>query len=181
MIFVDETSGSFQLRHPGHITAIVVFVSTLLRLSESRHLIEWAEWKQYAWVADGREANDLFRDVAFISSSRIIRFGVPQKQQEVMTLEVITFRPSLVERWLHIPGCTSDNPRDGEPWHLIGRNVSLDVQVEDDDDHEVMMTDDNIILITVRYLADEGFRCSYHNAQQLRGSNAGAEIIILTF
>lgn len=158
-IFVDEISGPIYPRHPGHITLIVVFVSTLLRLSESRHFIEWAEWKQYAWVADDQEASNLFRYGAFISSSRIIHLSVPQKQQGVRTLEVTTFRPCLAERRLHIPGYTSDDLCDGEPCHPIGRKASLDVQVEDDEDPEVMMTEDNIILMTVRYLTDDSFRC----------------------
>jgi len=74
-----------------------------------------------------------------------------------MTLEVTTFRPSLVERRLHIPGGTSDDPCDGKPRRLIGRKASLDVHVENDDDAEVMMTEDNIILMTVRCLADDSF------------------------
>ena len=155
-IFVEETPEPLDA-HPSYITLIVVFVSTLLRLSESCNLVTWEEWKKYAWVADHQEADELFHFGAFISSSRIIHFGVPKKQQGVMTLEVTAFRPSLVERLLHVPGDTTDGPCDGESRRLIGRKASLDVYVEDDDDAEVMMTEDNIVLMAVRYLAVDGF------------------------
>lgn len=156
-IFVEGTSAAFQDPQLSHITFIAVFVSTLLRLSESRHSIPWAEWKQYAWVADSKTAYDSFHTGAFTSSSRFINFTFPQKQRGVMTLEATTFRPSLVERLLHIPGRTPDDRSNGEPYLLTGRKASLDVQVEEGDDPEVMMTEDNIILMTVGYLTDDGF------------------------
>jgi len=81
-----------------------------------------------------------------------------------MTLEVTTFRPSMIEQLLYTSGDTSDGSRNEEPRPLIGRKALLDVRVEDDDDTEVMMTEDNIILMTPG-----------------RGSQTGAEITILTF
>lgn len=45
-IFVEETSEPYQYQYPNHITFTVVFVNTLLRLSESRRFIAWEEWKQ---------------------------------------------------------------------------------------------------------------------------------------
>ena len=156
-IFVEETQESYSRRYPSHITLIVVFVSTLLHLSESRCFIGWQEWKKYAWVADHQEADDLFNYGAFVSSSRIIHFSVPQKQQGVMTLEVTTFRPSIIERPFYISDGTSGVSCEGEPLRLVGKKELLDVQVEDDDDTEVMMTEDNIILMTVRSLLDKLF------------------------
>ena len=156
-IFVEENPEPYQYQYPSHITLIVVFVSTLLRLSESRRFIAWEEWKQYAWMADHQEADDLFNYGAFISSSRIIHFRVPLKQQGVMTLEVTTFRPSMIERPFYTSGGASDNSYNAEePRRLVGRKALLDVQV-DDDDTEVMMTEDNIILMTVRSLSDYSF------------------------
>jgi len=154
-IFLEETSVRVQNRV--RVTKIAVFVSTLLRLSESRNFIPWAEWKRYAWVAGSQEAYDSSHSGMFTSSSRFIYFTVPQKQPGVWTLEMTTFRPSLVERRLHIPGYTSDDPSDGEPCRLIGRKASLGVHVEDGDDPDVLMTEDNLILMTVRYLADDCF------------------------
>ena len=153
-IFVEETL-SFEVR-PSHMAVIVVFVSTLLRFSEYRSFVPWEEWERYAWVGH-REVNDPSFE-ASMSSSRIIQFrSVLQKQQGVMTFEVIAFRPSLVERLLHIPDGISDDRCGGEPRRLIGRRALLDVEVEDDDDPEAMITEDNIILVTVRCLADDGF------------------------
>ena len=74
-----------------------------------------------------------------------------------MTLEVTTFRPSVIEQPFYMSGSASDDSNDMEPRRLIGRKAVLDVQVKDDDDSEVMMTEDNIILMTVRYLPDDGF------------------------
>jgi len=156
-IFVEETQEPYSYQYPSHITLIVVFVSTLLRLSESRRFIGWQEWKQYAWVADHQEADDLFNYGAFISSSRIIHFSIPLKQQGVMTLEVTTFRPSIIEHPLYMSGGASDGSYYAEPPRLTGSKALLDIQIEDDDDTEVMMTEDNIILMTVRYLPDGGF------------------------
>jgi len=157
-IFVKETSPA-QPPQRGHISFIAVFVSTLLRLSESRHFIPWLEWRRYAWVAGNQDAYDSFHTGAFTSSSRFIHFTHPQKQQGAMTLEMTTFRPSSAERWLHIPDCTSDDPSgwELEPCRLLGRKVSFDVPVEDGDDPDVMMTEDSIVLVTVRYLTDDGF------------------------
>ena len=107
-------------------------------------------------MADHQEADDLFNYGAFISSSRIIHFSVPSKQQGVMTLEVTTFRPSIIERSFHTSGDASRDSHSAEPRRLIGRKASLDVQVDDDDDTEVMMTEDNIILMTVGNLLDDG-------------------------
>lgn len=167
-IFVEETQESYSDQYPSHITLIVVFVSTLLRLSKSRRFVGWQEWKQYAWVADHQEADDLFNYGAFISSSRIIHFGVPLKQQGVMTLEVTTFRPSQIEQAFYISGDASDDWCHAEPRRLTGRKALLDVQVEDDDDTEVMMTEDNVILMTVRNLLDDGF--STLTLQRIAGS-----------
>jgi len=163
-IFVEETQEPQTHQYPTHITLIVVFVSTLLRLSESRRFIGWQEWKQYAWVADRQEADDLFKYGAFISSSRIIHFNVPLKQQGVMALEVTTFRPSMIEQPFYTSASTSDNSSDEGPRRLIGRKVLLDIQVEGDDNTEVMMTEDNIILMMPG-----------------RGPQMGAEMKILTF
>jgi len=156
-VFVEETSTPLPVQNRSYITLIAVFVSTLLRLSETRRFVPWTEWKQYAWVASGQEAYDSFHTGTFTSSTRFIHFAAPpwQKQPGVMTLEMTTFRPSLVEGRLHVPGYISGDPCDGEPHHLIGRKVSLDVQVEDGDDPQVMMTEDNILLVTVRYLKDD--------------------------
>lgn len=156
-IFVEETQEPDSYQHPNHITLIVVFVSTLLRLSESHRFVRWQEWKQYAWVADRQEAGELFNHGAFISSSRIIHFNVPLKQQGVMMLEVTTFRPSVIERPFYISGGACDDPCNGEPRRLVGTKVLLDVQIESDDDTEVMMTEDNIVLMTVRSLSDNDF------------------------
>lgn len=148
-IFVEEGLEPYRYQYPGHITLIVVLVSTLLQLSETRLFVPWEEWKWYAWVADHQEADDLFNYGAFISSSRIIHFSVPVKQPGVMTLEVTAFRPSMTEREFHL----SDGASDGSeviPRPLVGRKATLDVQVDEDDDTEVMMTEDNIILMTVR-------------------------------
>ena len=155
-IFVEEAQEPYSSQHPSHITLIVVFVCTLLRLAQSPRLVEWEEWKQYAWVADHQEAEYLFNYGAFISSSRIIHFSVPPKQQGVMTLEVTTFRPSIIEQSFHTPGDTSGDSPCAEPRRLIGRKASLDVQVGDDGDTEVMMTEDNIVLMTVWNPPDDG-------------------------
>ena len=156
-IFVEETQEPQTYQYPTHITLIVVFVSTLLRLSESRRFIGWQEWKKYAWVADHQEAEDLFHYGAFISSSRIIHFSIPLKERGVMTLEVTAFRPSMVEHPFYTSGGGSDYSYYEEPPRLTGSKALLDVQVEDDDDTEVMMTEDNIILMTVRYLPRNSF------------------------
>lgn len=147
-IFVEETQESY--RYPSDITMIVVFVSTLLCFSETRRFVAWEEWARYAWVADHREADDLFNYGAFISSSRIIHLNLPVTQRGVRTLEVATFRPSMTERPFYIPNDTPEEPNDADPRHLVCRKALLDVPVEDDDDTEVMMTEDNIILMTVR-------------------------------
>ena len=149
-IFVEEVSEPYQQQYPNHITLIVVFISTLLRISKSRRFIAWEEWKQHAWVADQQEADDLFKYGAFISSSRIIHFSIPMKEQGAMALEVTSFRPSMIERLFHVPGDTPDDLREGVPRRLVGRKVLLDMQVDDDDNTEVMMTEDNIVLMTVR-------------------------------
>ena len=149
-VFVEENQAPYQYQYPSHITLIVVFVSTLLRLSETRRVVAWEDWKRYAWVADHQEADDLFNYGAFISSSRIIHFSVPVEQRRVMTLEVTTFRPSITERPFYASDGAPDGPNDAEPCGLVGTKARLDVQVEDDDDTEVMMTEDNIILMTVR-------------------------------
>ena len=149
-IFVEETPEPLDV-HPSDITLIVVFVSTLLRLSESCNVVTWEEWKKYAWVADHQEADELFHFGAFISSSRIIHFDVPKKQQGVMTLEVTPFRPSLVKRLLHVPDDTSDGSCDGGARLLIGKKASLDVYVEDDDDDD---DDDDEVMMTEYYFDD---------------------------
>lgn len=180
-IFVEEISEPYQLQYPSHITLIVTFVSTLLRLSKSRRFIGWEEWKRYAWVADHQEADDLFNFGAFISSSRIVHFSVPPRQRGVMTLEVTAFRPSMIEQPFYISDGASGDSRGGESHSLICRKALLDVQVGEDDDTEVMMTEDNIILMAVRYLPMKVFQYSYRDVQPGRGSRAGAEITILTF
>lgn len=161
-IFVEESQEPYSQQYPSHITLIVVLVSTLLRLSESRRFIGWQEWKQYAWVADHQEADDLFNYGAFISSSRIIHFNIPPQQRGVMTLEVTTFRPSMIEQPFYMSDSASDYSNDTGPRRLIGRKALLDVQVKDDDDTEVMMTEDNIILMTVKRLPDDGFPILTH-------------------
>ena len=107
-------------------------------------------------VRDHQEADDLFNYGAFISSSRIIHFSFPPNQQGVMTLEVTTFRPSIIEQSFHTSGHTSSDSCCAEPRRLIDREAALDVQVGDDDDTEVRMTEDNIILMTVVNLPDDG-------------------------
>ena len=154
-IFVEEAQEPYSSQHPSHITLIVVFVSTLLRLAQSHRLVEWQEWEQYAWLADRQEADDLFKYGAFISSSRIIRPIVPPEQQGVKTLEVTTFRPSIIERSFHTSCDASDDSGCAEPRRLIGRKALLDVQ--DDGNAEVMMTEDNIILMKVGNFPDDGF------------------------
>ena len=156
-IFVEETLEPYQPQHPSHITLIVTFVSTLLHLSKSRRFIGWEEWKKYAWVADRQEADDLFNYGAFISSSRIVHFSVPPRQSGVMTLEVTAFRPSMIERPFYISDGASGDSCGRDPQRLICRKALLDVQVGDDDDTEVMMTEDNIILMAVRYLLNTRF------------------------
>ena len=145
-IFVSETldPDEYHDQSPRHISSIVVFISTLLRLSDSSRFIAWEEWKQYAWVPEHQEAYHLFSLGTFISSSRFIHF-LPD-DQGTTALEVTTFRPSLVERQLYVPADTSDS---GGPCSLVGRKALLDVEVAGDDDTEVMMTEDNIILMTV--------------------------------
>lgn len=155
-IFVEESQEPYSYQYPSHITLIVVFVSTLLHLSESRRFIGWQEWKKYAWVADHQEAENLFNFGAFISSSRIIHFGIPLNRQGVMTLEVTTFRPSMIEHPLYMSDGASHDAHYAEPPRLTGSKALLDVHVEDDDDTEVMMTEDNIVLMTVRRLSDNG-------------------------
>ena len=152
-IFVEEVSEEYGLQYH-HVTMAIVFISTLLHLSKSRRFIGWHEWKQYAWVADHRKADDLFQLGVITSSSRIINFS-PQVQPGVTTLEVTAFRPSKVEWQLYLSGDASDNSRDGGPHRLVGRMASLDVQVEEG--AEVLMTEDNIILIEARYLPDNSF------------------------
>ena len=154
-IFVEEAGAPYSSQYPNHITSIVVFVSTLLRLAQSRRLVEWQEWEQYAWVADRQEPDDPFDYRAFISSSRIISLIVPPRQQGVMTLEVTTFRPSIIEQSFHTSGDASDDSGCAEPRRLIGRKALLDVQ--DDGNAEVVMTEDNIILIKVGNFLDDGF------------------------
>jgi hypothetical protein len=156
-IFVKETQEPHSHQYPTHITLIVVFVSTLLHLSESRRFVGWQEWKQHAWVADHQEANDLFNYGAFISSSRFIHFSIPLKQQGLMTLEVTTFRPSMIENPFYMSGGAPDHSYYAGPPRLTGSKALLDVHVEDDDETEVMMTEDNIILMTVSHLPDNGF------------------------
>ena len=124
------------------VASIVVFVSTLLRLAQSRCFVGWQEWKQYAWVADHQEADDLFNRGSFISSSRIIHFSAPPK-----ALEVTTFRPSIIERPLYTSGNASDDSGRAEPRRLTGRKVLSDAQVDDVGKTEVMMSEDNIILM----------------------------------
>ena len=74
-----------------------------------------------------------------------------------MTLEVTAFRPSMIEHPFYTSGGASDYSYYAEPPRLTGSKALLDVQVDDDDDTEVMMTEDNIILMTVRYLPRNSF------------------------
>ena len=156
--FVEETSQQYGHQYR-HITLVVVFISTLLHLSESRRFIGWQEWKQYAWVANHREANGLLESGAITSNSRIINFSLLPKQPGLVTLEVTAFRPSIIERPLYTSGSAPDNLRDGGARRLIDRKVSLDVQAKEG--VEVSMTEDNIILIEVRYLPDNSFPISH--------------------
>ena len=94
-----------------------------------------------------------------------------------MTLEVTAFRPSITEQSFYESG----DPYNAEPRRLVGKKTLLDVQAEDDDT-EVMMTEDNIVLMTVRYTRQaQAFWYSSRNGQPGRGSSTGAEITILTF
>ena len=131
-----------------HVTSIVVFISTLLHLSQSRRLVEWEEWKQYTLMADNQEADNLINHKSSISSSRIINFSVPPEQEGMMTLEVTTFRPSIIERSLYTSDDAPGESGCAEPGGLVGRKKPLPVQVDDVDRTEVMMNEDNIILMT---------------------------------
>ena len=94
-----------------------------------------------------------------------------------MTLEVTAFRPSITEQ----PFYESGDSNDAGPPRLIGKKTLLDVQAEDDDT-EVMMTEDNIVLMTVSHTRQvQASWYSFRNAQPGRGSSTGAEITILTF
>ena len=140
-----------------HVTSIVVFVSTLLRLAQSRHLVKWEEWKQYTWTADNQEADNLINDKSFISSSRIVNLGVSPEQQGMMTLEVTNFRPSTIERPFYTSGDAPGGSGCAEPGRLISRQMLLGVQANDADKTEVMMSEDNIVLMTrVRGLSGGG-------------------------
>ena len=154
-IFVEDR-GPRSRQYPSHL--IVVFISTLLHLAQSRDLVEWEEWKKYACVEDNQEAEGPFYHGAFISGSSIINFSpTPPKQPGMRTLELVTFRPSIIEKSFHTSGDASDDSRSAEPGRLIGRKTFLDVRVDGDhDDTEVMMTEDNIILMTVGNFPDDG-------------------------
>ena len=86
-------------------------------------------------MADLQEADDLFNYGAFISSSRIICPIIPPKQQGMETLEVTTFRPSIIERSFHTSGDTSDDSGCAEARRSIGRKALLDVQDDDRGQH----------------------------------------------
>ena len=157
VIFVEGVRKPGSSQHLGHITLIIVFVSTLLRLAQSRRLVEWQELEQYAWVADRQQADDLLNYGAFISSSRIIHPIAPPKRQGVATLKVTTFRPSIIERSLYTSGDASNDPGCAEPRRLTGRNALLDVQVDNISKTKFKMGEDNIILMTpVRNLLGGG-------------------------
>jgi len=158
IVSVKEAPLSDPSEHHTRITSIVVFVSTLLHLAQSRHLVGWEEWKQYTSVTDDQEAGSLINNRSFISSSRIINVSASPEQEGMMTLEVTAFRPSIIERSLYASG-------DVEPGRLICRKASYDVQTDDISKTEVMMSEDNIIMMT-----------------QLDGKcGAGSELSILTF
>ena len=178
-IFVAEAPEPYSSQYPNHITLIVVFISTILGLAQSRRLVEWQEWEQYAWVADDQEADDLFNYGAFISSSRIIRAIIPSMQQGAKTLEVTTFRPSMIDRSFHTSNDASDDSSCAEPRRLIGRKAFLEVQ--DDDDAEAMTTEDNIILMKVGNFLDMVSQCSLFNVEPGRESRTSSEMTILTF
>ena len=147
-VSVKEAPLSDSPSHHTHVTSIVVFVSTLLRLAQSRRLVGWEEWKQYTWAADNQEADNLINDKSFISSSRIVNLGVSPEQQGMMTLEVTNFRPSIIERPLYTSGDAPCESGCAEPGRLISRQMLLEVQAADVDKTEVMMSEDNIVLMT---------------------------------
>ena len=147
-VSVKEAPLSDSPPHNTHVTSLVVFVSTLLRLAQSRRLVGWDEWKQYTWMAENEEADSLINDKTFISSSKIVNFSASPEQDGMMTLEVTTFRPSIIERPFYMSSDTSGVPACAEPGGLIGRKEFLNVQADDVNKTEIMMSEDNIVLMT---------------------------------
>ena len=185
VVSVKETPLSDSPPHHTHATSIVVFISTLLRLAQSHHLVVWEKWKQYTWMADNQEADNLVNDKTFISSSRIINFNASPEQDGMMTLEVTNFRPSIIERSLYTSDDAPEESGCAEPSGLIGRKRLLDVQAADLDRTEVMMSEDNIVLMTrVRNAPGGDLHGRQLDGTSERldgGSETGCELTVLTF
>ena len=64
------------------------------------------------------------------------------------TLEVTNFRPSIIERPFYTSGDAPGESGCAEPGRLISRKMLLEVRDGDVDKTEVMMSEDNIVLMT---------------------------------
>jgi hypothetical protein len=140
---------------PTGITLIVIFISTLLHFSKPGRLISWDEWKKYTWIADPQESAMLLSPRGFISSSRFLHHKPHPDEHHLLRVTVTSFLPSIEEK--PSPTTTTGSVRDGwgerVPLLVAATKKTFDIHPDTEEPSEirVMMTEDNILIVTVRH------------------------------
>ena len=142
------------------IRAIVVFVSTLLHFSKPRRFVAWDEWKKYTWIADLQESAALFSPRTFSSGSRFLCHRPHPNEEQLLRVTVTSFLPLIEEKPSPAIGPAHNGRGEQMPLFVAARKREFDIHIgtgpEDRGKTQVMMTEDNIVITTVRQSPDHG-------------------------
>jgi len=139
-------------------TGIVVFVSTLLHFFKPRRFVAWDEWKKYTWIADPRESAMLRSSRTFFSSSGFLHHRPHPDDDQILRVTMTSLSPSIEENPSPYIGSTRNDWGEHIPVPVAARKRVFDIHIGTDRKRswytEVMMTEDNIIITTVRLSPD---------------------------
>ena len=162
----------FHESDPIGVTAIVVSVSTLMHFFKPRRFVAWDEWEKYTWAANPQESPALLSPPRFVSSSGFLRHRPHPYDDQLLRVTVTTFIPSIEEKPSPAIGSARDGQGEHMPFLVDARTREFDIYVGTDPEGwhntKVMMTEDNIVIITVRRSPEHGVQILTKTIAQFR-------------